>query len=224
MVVARAKASPASGGAGAGGARRSGVRVGPARLEGLPAAWWPGAAAVKVKWPAPGGALSQMLTGRWARGVTAVEPVGAGGTVRWEAHDGNRFRLDVDPAGAGARGRPERGVFFSVLYGFQEQGRGKDLVRLEEIGTAMISLEECCWEMQLQQQRQQLVVVPIRVRKDGWASDAMLYDDDPSGSWETREFTSRDAETKLRTPVFFASIDQRDDSAGGESACTALVA
>jgi len=49
-------------------------------------------------------------------------------------------------------------------------------------------------------------------------------DDDPAGSWETREFTSRDAETKLRTPVFFASIDQRDDSAGGESACTALVA
>jgi len=48
-------------------------------------------------------------------------------------------------------------------------------VRLEEIGTAMISLEECCWEMQLQQQRQQLVVVPIRLSKDGWASDAMLY-------------------------------------------------
>lgn len=101
----------------AGGARRRGgcgVRVGPARLEGLPAAW-PGAAAVKVKWPAPGGALSQMLTGKWARGVTAVEAVGAGGTVRWEPRDGNRFRLDVvDPAGS--RGRPERGVFFSVLY------------------------------------------------------------------------------------------------------------
>ncbi|KAJ1282179.1 hypothetical protein BS78_03G031200 [Paspalum vaginatum] len=337
MVVAARKAP-----------RRSGVRLGPARLEGLPAAW-PGAAAVKVKWPAPGGALAQMLTGRWARGVTAVEPVGAAGTVRWEPRDGNRFRLDVEPAG-------ERGVFFSVLYGFQEQGRGKELVRLEEIGTAMISLEECCWEMQLQQQHQQLVVVPIRVRKDGWASDAMLYvnvelvdantrsdmeravsfrekprtnmapptarddrksvepaayhdvldlkqlldlaekegrvavygnkrnsdtssvssfsssssstisissastsggaspepastskrrllpwmrrsreslsqelpmkgmDDDPSGSWEMREFTSRDAETKLKTPVFFASIDQRDDSAGGESACTALVA
>jgi len=62
-----------------------------------------------------------------------------------------------------------------ATQGFQEQGRGKELVRLEEIGTAMISLEECCWEMQLQQQRQQLVVVPIRVRKDGWASDAMLY-------------------------------------------------
>ncbi|CAO2205285.1 unnamed protein product [Urochloa humidicola] len=371
MVVARAKKAAAAvggGGGGGAGARRSGVRVGPARLEGLPAAWSPGAAAVKVKWPAPGGALAQMLTGRWARGVTAVEPVAAGGTVRWEPRDGNRFGLHVDPAGAG--GRPERGVFFSVLYGFQEQGRGKDLVRLEEIGTAMISLEECCWEMQLQQQCQQLVVVPIRVRKDGWASDAMLYvnvelvdmvntrsdieravsfrekprttskppvaamperdhrksleaaayhdvldlkqlldlaekegrvavfgnkrnsdtssvssissstissstissssasssggaspepastskrrllpwmrrsrdfdkrstdslsqelpmkcmDDDPTGIWETREFTSRDAETRLRTPVFFASIDQRDDTAGGESACTALVA
>lgn len=247
------------------------------------------------------------------------------------------------------------------MQGFQEQGRGKDLVRLDEIGTAMISLEECCWEMQLQQQRQkvgaaplqQLVVVPIRVKKDGWASDAMLYvnvelvdlstpseaersvsfrekpranppavptmreihrgsstyhevldlkqlldladkqgrvavyrnkrNSDTSSvssggmssssstvslssaststsggaspepgstskrrflpwrrrsreslsqempvvnddAWETREFTSRDSETRLRTPVFFASIDQRDDSAGGESACTALVA
>ncbi|CAM0880177.1 unnamed protein product [Alopecurus aequalis] len=258
--------------------------------------------------------------------------------------------------------KPDRGVFFSILYGFQEQGRGKDPVRLEEIGTAMISLEECCWEMQLQQKGgapllQQLVVVPISVRKDGWASDAILYvnvelvelntpaeidrslsfrekpranlpppptmrdiyksstyqevldlkqlldladkpgrvavyrnkrNSDSSSSvsssgmtsssssvslssastctsggaspepgstskrrflpwrrrsreslsqeiplkcmvgdddgWETREFTSRDAETGLRTPVFFASIDQRDDSAGGESACTALVA
>lgn len=114
MVVARKQPPPPPQ---AGGARRrggGGVRVGPARLEGLPVAW-PGAAAVKVKWPAPGGALSQMLTGRWARGVTAVEAVGAGGTVRWEPRDGNRFRLDVvDPAGA--RGRPERGVFFSVLY------------------------------------------------------------------------------------------------------------
>lgn len=345
-----------------------GVRVGPARLEGLPAAWPGAAAAVKVKWPAPGGALSQMLTGRWARGVTAVEAVGAGGTVRWEPRDANRFRLGV--VGPAAAGRPERGVFFSVLYGFQGQGRGKELVRLEEVGTAMISLEECCWEMQLQQRHQQLVVVPVRVRKDGWASDAMLYvnvelvgvdtrpdieravsfrekprtsmappplpttrngrksleaatyhdvldlkqlldladkesrvavygnkrnsdtssvssvsssstassssttssssastsggaspepastskrrflpwtrrsrdfdkrsteslsqelptkctDDDAAGGWGTREFTSRDAETRLRTPVFFASIDQRDDSAGGESACTALVA
>ncbi|KQK03144.1 uncharacterized protein LOC100834893 [Brachypodium distachyon] len=353
-------------------AGRRGVRVGPTRLEGLWAGRAPAVAAVKVKWPGAGGALSQMLTGRrGGRGVTAVEAVGGDGAVRWDADaDANRFRVDVEPASAPARGggsggRPERGVFFSILYGFQEQGRGKDLVRLEEIGTAMISLEECCWEMQLQQNQQkgggapqqQLVVVPIRVRKDGWASDAILYvnvelvdlntpaeidrsvsfrekprtnmaptmredrkslgaptyhevldlkqlldladkqgkvavyrnkrnsdsssvssmssssstmslssaststsggaspepgstskrrflpwrrrsreslsqelnmkctDDDPTtGSWETREFMSRDAETKLRTPVFFASIDQRDDSAGGESACTALVA
>ena len=53
-----------------------------------------------------------MLTGRWARGVTAVEPVAAGGTVRWERRDGNRFSLHLDPAG----GRADRGVFFSVLY------------------------------------------------------------------------------------------------------------
>ncbi|XP_037411735.1 uncharacterized protein LOC119275057 [Triticum dicoccoides] len=355
-------------------ARRRGVRVGPTKLEGLPAAWSaPAVAAVKVKWPGAGGALSQMLTGRrGGRGVTAVEPVGGDGAVRWDAAaDANRFRVDVEPsasprggAGAGGAGRPERGVFFSVLYGFQEQGRGKDLVRLDEIGTAMISLEECCWEMQLQQQQkvgaplQQLVVVPIRVRKDGWASDAMLYVnvelvdlstpaeversvsfrekpranptpvptmreihrgstyhevldlkqlldlaekqgrvavyrnkrnsdtssvssggmssssstvslssaststsggaspepgstskrrflpwrrrsreslsqempvakccvEDDDDAWEAREFTSRDSETRLRTPVFFASIDQRDDSAGGESACTALVA
>jgi len=116
MVVARAKAKapPAAAAAAAAGAtpRRGGVRVGPARLEGLPAAWPAGAAAVKVKWPAPGGALAHMLTGRWARGVTAVEPVVAGGTARWEPRDGNRFSLHVGPAG----GRAERGVFFSVLY------------------------------------------------------------------------------------------------------------
>jgi len=87
MVVARAKAKapPAAAAAAAAGAtpRRGGVRVGPARLEGLPAAWPAGAAAVKVKWPALGGALAHMLTGRWARVVTTVEPVAAGGTVRW---------------------------------------------------------------------------------------------------------------------------------------------
>ena len=108
MVVARAKAKAPP----APGRRGGGVRVGPARLEGLPAAWPAGAAAVKVKWPAPGGALAHMLTGRWARGVTAVEPVAAGGTARWEPRDGNRFSLHLDPAG----GRADRGVFFSVLY------------------------------------------------------------------------------------------------------------
>lgn len=49
-------------------------------------------------------------------------------------------------------------------------------------------------------------------------------EEDPIGSWETKEFISRDTETKLKTQIFCASIDQRDESAGGESACTALVA
>lgn len=48
-------------------------------------------------------------------------------------------------------------------------------------------------------------------------------DEDPIGNWEKKEFTCREAQTKLKTEVFFASIDQRDESAGGESACTALV-
>ncbi|KAG7961541.1 hypothetical protein I3843_09G022600 [Carya illinoinensis] len=44
------------------------------------------------------------------------------------------------------------------------------------------------------------------------------------GSWEQKEFTSRDGHMKLETQVFFASIDQRSEQAAGESACTALVA
>ncbi|KAJ4796836.1 EEIG1/EHBP1 protein amino-terminal domain protein [Rhynchospora pubera] len=48
-------------------------------------------------------------------------------------------------------------------------------------------------------------------------------DEDPIGSWEKKEFICREAETKLKTEVFFASIDQRDESADGQSACTALV-
>nr|GMD50730.1 uncharacterized protein LOC109187089 isoform X2 [Ipomoea batatas] len=44
------------------------------------------------------------------------------------------------------------------------------------------------------------------------------------GSWESKEIVSRDGEMKLKTQVFFASIDQRDEQAAGESACTALVA
>ena len=71
MVVARAKAKAR---AAAGAARRAGVRVGPARLEGLPAAWPAGAATVKARAHAHG---------RWAHGVTVVEPVAGGGTVRW---------------------------------------------------------------------------------------------------------------------------------------------
>ncbi|KAI5077434.1 hypothetical protein GOP47_0007258 [Adiantum capillus-veneris] len=44
------------------------------------------------------------------------------------------------------------------------------------------------------------------------------------GSWERREFVSRDGQMKLEGDVFFATIDQRSERAAGESACTALVA
>lgn len=44
------------------------------------------------------------------------------------------------------------------------------------------------------------------------------------GSWESKEVISRDGHMKLKTQVFFASIDQRSERAAGESACTALVA
>lgn len=42
--------------------------------------------------------------------------------------------------------------------------------------------------------------------------------------WESKEFISRDGETKVKTDVFFASFDQCSNKAAGESACTALVA
>ncbi|XP_078177889.1 uncharacterized protein LOC144572268 [Carex rostrata] len=44
------------------------------------------------------------------------------------------------------------------------------------------------------------------------------------GSWESKEITSRDGHMKLSTDVFFASIDQRNERAAGESACAVLVA
>ncbi|KAI7744278.1 hypothetical protein M8C21_018113, partial [Ambrosia artemisiifolia] len=44
------------------------------------------------------------------------------------------------------------------------------------------------------------------------------------GNWERRDIISRDGCMKLKTQVFFASIDQRSEQAAGESACTALVA
>ncbi|XP_030531679.1 uncharacterized protein LOC115741824 [Rhodamnia argentea] len=44
------------------------------------------------------------------------------------------------------------------------------------------------------------------------------------GAWEQKEIISRDEHMKLKTQVFFASIDQRSELAAGESACTALVA
>lgn len=49
-------------------------------------------------------------------------------------------------------------------------------------------------------------------------------EEDPIGRWEQREYISRDKQTKLRIQTFLASIDQRDESANGESACTTLVA
>ncbi|XP_076956612.1 uncharacterized protein LOC143631873 [Bidens hawaiensis] len=42
-------------------------------------------------------------------------------------------------------------------------------------------------------------------------------------TWETREFVSRDGQSKLNTQSFFASFDQRSNKAAGPSACTALV-
>lgn len=44
------------------------------------------------------------------------------------------------------------------------------------------------------------------------------------GSWEMKDFVSRDGHMKLSANVFFASIDQRNERAAGEGACTALVA
>ncbi|TYI03930.1 hypothetical protein ES332_A11G377500v1 [Gossypium tomentosum] len=44
------------------------------------------------------------------------------------------------------------------------------------------------------------------------------------GTWEQKEVVSRDGHMKLQAQVFFASIDQRNKRAAGESACTALVA
>jgi hypothetical protein len=42
-------------------------------------------------------------------------------------------------------------------------------------------------------------------------------------NWEAKELVSRDGKAKLKTEVFFASLDQRSERAAGESACTALV-
>ncbi|KAK6140697.1 hypothetical protein DH2020_025561 [Rehmannia glutinosa] len=50
------------------------------------------------------------------------------------------------------------------------------------------------------------------------------HQDNKTGAWEEKELLSRDGQTKLKAPVFFASFDQRSDKAAGESACTALVA
>ncbi|KAK1434965.1 hypothetical protein QVD17_00720 [Tagetes erecta] len=44
------------------------------------------------------------------------------------------------------------------------------------------------------------------------------------GKWEDKEIINRDGNMMLATQVFFASMDQRSEKAGGESACTSLVA
>lgn len=69
------------------------------------------------------------------------------------------------------------------------------------------------------------------LRKDGENSAAKqesisAFGDDgfAVGAWEQQEITSRDGHMKLKTQVFFSSIDQRNERAAGESACTALVA
>lgn len=41
-------------------------------------------------------------------------------------------------------------------------------------------------------------------------------------SWVIKEITSRDGRTKLKTSMFFASLDQVSDKAAGESACSVL--
>ncbi|KAL2549128.1 hypothetical protein Fot_10658 [Forsythia ovata] len=55
---------------------------------------------------------------------------------------------------------------------------------------------------------------------------ASVFGDDSFavGIWEQKDIISRDGHMKLKTQVFFASIDQRSERAAGESACTALVA
>lgn len=57
-------------------------------------------------------------------------------------------------------------------------------------------------------------------------SSSCVFGDDnfAVGVWEDKEIVSRDGLKKLKTQVFFASIDQRSERAAGESACTALVA
>ncbi|GAB4836212.1 hypothetical protein Ancab_001127 [Ancistrocladus abbreviatus] len=64
-----------------------------------------------------------------------------------------------------------------------------------------------------------------RSEEDSTTSVSEFGDDNFTiGSWECKEVTSRDGRMKLRTKVFFASIDQRHERAAGEGACTALVA
>ncbi|CAN4089653.1 unnamed protein product [Withania somnifera] len=67
-----------------------------------------------------------------------------------------------------------------------------------------------------------------KVEEDSTANQSSVseFGDDnfAVGCWEEKEIVSRDGHLKLKTQVFFASIDQRSERAAGESACTALVA
>ncbi|KAL3825663.1 hypothetical protein ACJIZ3_021692 [Penstemon smallii] len=64
-----------------------------------------------------------------------------------------------------------------------------------------------------------------KIDKDSSVSISEFGDDNFAvGTWEQKEITSRDGQMKIETEVFFASIDQRNERAAGESACTALVA
>lgn len=84
-----------------------------------------------------------------------------------------------------------------------------------------------------------LICVPSRLQKraglppslssdslsasDGnYSSDA--EEEHKVGAWQLRQIVSRDGSSRMLGEVFFASFDQRSESAAGESACTALVA
>ncbi|KAH1110134.1 hypothetical protein AAZX31_04G065200 [Glycine max] len=65
---------------------------------------------------------------------------------------------------------------------------------------------------------------PAPFTKSDKLSPQLLYQKGNSRSWEYKDFSSRDGQTKLKTNVFFASFDQMSERASGESACTVLVA
>ncbi|GMH10234.1 hypothetical protein Nepgr_012075 [Nepenthes gracilis] len=71
----------------------------------------------------------------------------------------------------------------------------------------------------------QSAITSSKLEEDSIASVCQFGDDNFAvGSWECKAIMSREGSMKLRTQVFFASIDQRNERAAGESACTALVA
>ncbi|XP_072965580.1 uncharacterized protein [Typha angustifolia] len=161
------------------------VRVAVTRLEGLPCVEERGGeretrvAAVEVRWKraARGGALSILhRKGRRDRSVSSVKQVGIDGAVEWaEEEEAGRFEKAVSDSA---------GVSFSVLYGFQEQGKEN---KLKKIGTAMLSLAEWATASQAQEKSEdvrekkpklfhvQRKLVPLTIRKQGWTKDMTLY-------------------------------------------------